>query len=546
MPPSRRYLWFIPLFLVLAFGLYRSISASPSDFAGYYYGSRALIHHDYAGAYDMTQLNDRIAADGFRDVLVSYTPFPPFTSLVFAPFLAFSMPMSKILFNGVSVLFFLFSLFRIARYLSAPLYIPLVLPVIFFLPLLNNLLFGQSYLLLFALLSEGYLAYRNEKRMLASALWAIAILFKLFPAVIFLFLLLRRRYRDAAWLAVGCTLLLLASILANGTAAWHFYVFTILPRMNHGELNDSYTYVFQSAFMLLKKLFQYDQLLNPHPFTDNPWLFTLALAIFKSIPLMASILITRRERDNFFPFAAWMAAAMLISPNGSSYSLVLLILPFLGLIHRTSSRRPSDNPRPFSARSVSPLPIAGSLLLFAACTVPVSRFVGLPALAQFPRLYLLLLFFALLCYRRHAWNTALFITLASLFFLFDIRGNLPQKDTSSYLLAKESHLLTDGFAARDGHLICYWRDDKGHHEEQTAVPAYSLTTRDVSLRDNQIWYKGIQLTASPDQKAMPAILNGEYIIYLSDKHRGFEFYALRRIKLDAGPQDAGAVPGSSQ
>jgi hypothetical protein len=527
MPPVRRYLWFIPLLLTLAFGLRRSWSAPPSDFAGYYYGGAALIHGHYSEAYDMTQLNDRVTAAGWQNVFVSYTPFPPFTSLVFAPFLIFPMDVAKIVFNCVSIALFLFTLLRLTQYLSTPPWLILVLPIIFFTPLLNNLAFGQAYLLLFTLLGEGWLASQKQQRILSSLLWAAAILFKLFPAFLFVFLLLRRRYRDAIYLGVGCGLLLLPSLLINGIAAWNFYVFTVLPRMNHGELNDSFTYIFQSAFMLLKRAFRYDQFLNPHPIIDNPWLFTLSMAIFKSLILTPAALLAYAARpivaptatpgnDDFFPFTVWIAASMLISPNGSSYSLVLLMLPTLAL----AAARPSGRA------------ILAILLLTAACAIPVNKFGAFPLPAQFPRLYLLLLFYILLNRPRpHTRSLALSAALAALFFALDIRGNLPSKDPSSYVLSKEAHLFIDDYYARDNHLIYSWRDDKGPHEQQTDYPAHLLSIDGLTLKDNQIWYKGEQITYSSDRKAKPTLLDGTDIIYLSDKDRGFEFYTLRKIGL---------------
>jgi hypothetical protein len=557
MPPARRYLWFIPLLLALAFALRRSWSAPPSDFAGYYYGSQALIHGHYPEAYDMAQLNNRIVADGYHDVFVSYTPFPPFTSLVFAPFLIFPMNVARIIFNGISIALFLFTLLRITRFLATPPYLILALPVIFFIPLLNNLAFGQAYLLLFTLLTEGYLAYRKQQRILSSLLWAAAILFKLFPAFLFLFLLLRRRYRDALYLGIGCTLLLALSAGINGIAAWNFYGAVILPRMNHGELNDSFTYIFQSAFMLLKRAFRYDQLLNPHPITDNPWLFTIGTAIFKSIILTPVVLLTiaappitvpttNRENDDFFPFTVWIAASMLISPNGSSYSLVLLILPLLGLLYRTRPCPPLIQTRPFSP------PILAILLLTVACAIPVNHFGTLPLLAQFPRLYLLLLLYFLLNHPRlYTRSLALGAVLAALFFALDIRSNLPKPDPSSYVLTKEAHLFIDDFTARNNRLIYSWRDDQGRHEQRTDYSVDLLSIDSLELRDNQIWYNGEQITRSPDRKAKPALADGTDIIYLSDKDRGFEFYTLRKITLrkirrDGSPPqpDAAATPGS--
>ncbi|HTR31369.1 MAG TPA: glycosyltransferase family 87 protein [Puia sp.] len=549
MPGFRRYLCFLPLLLTVAFGLYRSISAPPSDFAGYYYGSRALIHRNYPGAYEMVQLNDRIAADGYRDVLVSYAPFPPFTSLVFAPFLLWPMGVAKVLFNCLGIGLFAFSLGRITSFLSTPDWLIVLLPVVFFIPLLNNPGFGQSYLLLFALLAEGYLAYRRGQRILFSLLWATAILFKLFPAFLFFYLLLRRRYRDTAYLAVGCVFLLLLSAVINGVEAWTFYVATIVPRLNHGELNDSFTYVFQSGYMLLKRTFCYDRLLNPYPVADNPWLFTMGVALFKSLILTPAVCLTIaasattrnpiiRERDDFLPFGIWVAAATLISPNGSSYSLVLLIFPLLALARLS---------HPVFSSGPSRYMIAAALLLAIACAIPVTRLGALPPWAQFPRLYLLLLFYVVLCRLQCPRRSLpLFITLTALFFALDLPGNLPQKDASSYALTVEAHLFIDGFGVRNNRLVYTWRDGGGSHEEFTSFPVHSLTNDGVSLRDNQIWYAGKQLTASSDRKASPALVNGDLIIYLSDKHRGFEFFTLREIRTDAASPDVGAIPGSSR
>ena len=107
----------------------------------------------------------------------------------------------------------------------------LLIPVLFFVPLHNNLLFGQAYLLLFVLLLEGYIAYKKGRVILSSFLWAIAILFKLFPVLIVLFLLLRKKYRNIAYLAITGCLLLLLSICINGVAAWKFYLCNTITRI---------------------------------------------------------------------------------------------------------------------------------------------------------------------------------------------------------------------------------------------------------------------------------------------------------------------------
>ena len=522
---SRTILYLLPLTILLAVCVYRSVSVPFSDYAGYYFGGRALLQGHYQGAYDIRQLNVSIAAEGYKDVLVSYAPFPPFSALVFAPFLLFKMGVSKILFNCCSCALFLFTLYRVVRFFSVPPYFLLLAPVVFFIPIVNNIYFGQSYLLLTCLLLEGFMAYKKDRMLLSSALWGVAILFKLFPAVLLLWLLLRKKYRSFLYLSAACGLLFALSLLLNGVAVWKYYLWQVLPKLNSGELNDSFTYIFQSAHMLLKRVFLYDALLNPHPVFYNPYLFVLTMAVFKALLITGGVLVTgRRKKEDFLSFAVWLMVSMLISPNGSSYSLVLLVIPLMALA--------VDKARILALAAV---------ILFAACSISVQRFGAYPVWAQFPRLYLLLIFFVLLMWaglrsdvgtaRRWKAPAVLTLILSVLFYTLDISKWLPAKDNSSYLLTKEEHLFIYDYTVRDKRLVYYSWDGRGQHETVTDYRVDTVAEGGVEIRNNQIWYRGKEMTMSPDQKEKPLLLNGAYIVYLSDLHRGVGFYTLRKIRL---------------
>lgn len=530
---NKTLFYLLPLLLLLAVCVRRAGSVPFSDYAGYYSGSRELLRGHSLDAYNMLQLNLSIEAQGYKDVFVSYAPFPPFTSLVFAPFILFPMALSKILFNCCSCALFLFTLYRSSRFFSLPPYLLLLIPIVFFFPLVNNVFFGQSYLLLSCLLLEGFMAYRQEKLLLSSFLWGVAILFKLFPAVLFFFLLLRKKYKQALYLSVACGLLFLLSLWVNGVAVWKYYLSVIVPKLGNGELNDSFTYVFQSAFMLFKRVFLYDALLNPHPvFSNNPYGFVASLAVFKAVILSSAILVTVWKKGNdFFSFAVWLAASMLVSPNGSSYSLVLLVVPVLALC--VPENQSGAAQRPFAL-------MPALLVLLVACNISVQRFGAYPVFGQFPRLYLLLVFFGILLWqglRGETWKkipfAALTLSLTVLFFVLDIRKYLPGKDPdpSSYLLAKEEHIFIYDYGVSGDKLAYEYWDGSGKHSILTDYPVQSMDGQGLTLRDNQIWYQGRQLTTSPDRKEKPMLVNGEYVVYLSDKGRGVGFYTLRKIKL---------------
>lgn len=512
------YFYSIPLILLLAFFIVKALSHGYSDFAAYYFGSKLLLGQNYLTAYDTSSLNIFIQNSGFKNLFVSYTPFPPFTSLFIAPFTFLSIELSKIIFNLISCLLFCWCLYRAIRYFSLPPILLFFVPLIFFTPIRSNIYFGQSYLILFCLLMEGYIAYEKRQTILSSALWSIAILFKIFPVLILLFLLLRKEYKFMASLAGMCFLLLSASILINGFESWRFYLTELFPRLNNGELNDSFIYIFQSAFMLFKNIFIYDEVLNPTAVIPNIYLFWISLALFKTFVVSTCIILTlKKKEDPFLCFALWILASILISPNGSTYSQVLLILPLIALWKQDIR---------FSQKIVL------AIVVLLICNVPVHYFANLPLILKFPRLYLLLIFFILtLTLLKFRPDYKIISGALTLFLLLELPRTFRQTDESDYFLEDHKHLMVYDYAVR-GHCIVrsYWSVE-GAKKDTLAFVAESYSEKDLSIMANQIYYKGRKITSSKDWKKKPILINSDYIVYLSDKNRGIGFYTLRKIKL---------------
>jgi hypothetical protein len=308
--------------------------------------------------------------------------------------------------------------------------------------------------------------------------------------------------------------------------------------VGNGELNNSFTFYFQSAFMLLRRLFVYDALQNPSPFTNSPLAFGILLALFKALILAPAIRFTLRQKDrDFDSFAVWIAASMLISPNGSSYSLVLLIIPALSLISRgrgASATAGVDGRGTAMPGGVhGALPVVALLALAAACYFPVYRLDNLPPLEQFPRLYLLLIFFILLVSPlRMAWHTGLWAGMAVFFILSFVAGYHRDPDPSSYFFDREEHIFINDYVVDNGALVYSYWDESGTHRVSTGMSVTQSEALDV--RNKQIYYKGKQLTHSPDVKIKPLLIDGSYILYLSDKNRGPGFYTLRKLRLAEG------------
>jgi alpha-1,2-mannosyltransferase len=101
-------------------------------------------------------------------------------------------------------------------------------------PMLHNFQFGQFHLPAVALAVAAMLAFEARRRALGGGLLAVAILAKMFPAVLLLPLLARRRWKELAWTAgwgLAATALALAVL---GPAPFTAFFDHHLPRLADG------------------------------------------------------------------------------------------------------------------------------------------------------------------------------------------------------------------------------------------------------------------------------------------------------------------------
>jgi len=511
-------LYSIPLLLLLIFFVSKAISLGYSDFASYYFGSKLLLNCDYKTAYETASLNLYAASLNYQNLFISYTPFPPFTSVFFAPFTYIPIGNSKLLYNSISCICFLFVLYRSINFFSIKSAFILIVPILFYTPIRSNIFFGQSYLLLFCMLMEGFIAYKKGQIFLSSSLWGLAILFKIFPIVIFLFLLTKREYKNAFYLSATCLVLFLFSILIIGIQPWRFYLFEIFPRLNNGELNNSYTYIFQSAFMLLKNIFIYDEIANPNSIYPNLYLFSFLTVFFKTAILTAAVLLSKKKDiSDFMNFSIWIMASIIISPNGSTYSLILLLIPFIAVIKSDFTDKQK-------------FILAAILLLIT--NLPIHYFSNLPLLLKFPRLYLLISFFAIIITLiKIRFDYKIAFGFIFFFLILESPKLFTKTDNSSYYLPSNKYELIYNYNIENNLLtIDYW-SIRGKQKDTWKFNVKNYTLNGLCIKENQIYFNNINVTSSPDWKRKPILVNNEYILYLSDKNRGVGFFTLRKLKI---------------
>ena len=159
-------LYFFPILLVFFYFFYQSLFYNLHDFSNSYFSAR-MIREGVSPTqlFDIYEFNSYIWNLGYTDVLVDFYLNSPFTISLFYSLSFIENPyVAKAIFNLIGIVLFIWSLFvLIQRKLDGRYSVLLVLPILFFIPIRNQILFGQSYFLIFSLVIFGFLFMENKK-----------------------------------------------------------------------------------------------------------------------------------------------------------------------------------------------------------------------------------------------------------------------------------------------------------------------------------------------------------------------------------------------
>jgi hypothetical protein len=499
----------LPFLLLFGFSLFKSLHFPLHDFANSYFGAYLFSKGQFdVGIFYPYTFNLRIFKEGFPSIFASYNPNPPSTALFFIPLTLFAPFWAKFVFNIASICLFCASLCRLSHHQGIDKRYLALIPILFFTPILNNILFGQSYLLLFSLLAEGYMAHENKQYVLSSILWAMAIFLKVFPVILILFLLFKKEWKAFFYLSLICLFLLALCGLIQGIEIWKFYLLEVLPQNSQGRISAAYLVNFQSFYMLFKYLFVKETILNPSPPFDSPFMFHFSILLTKIVLLSFCCSLIYRK-PSLLSLSVLFLGALLILPYSSTYSNILLISLFISSLNQ------------FRRRHFFFI----SCLIFLLSNIKISYFSTFPLPFQFPRLFLglglfLYIYFLMEVSIPWKWILGLFLGL-----LPAIKWSVDTPSNETLLLKKDLHALIVDFYIKDSILNYVYWDENGLNNYQTSIRINPELDQKAIVVNGQIIFKNKQLTFSSDRKLKPMILKDK-IIYLSDRGRGMGFYTL--------------------
>lgn len=485
------------------------------DFGNYYYGSKIFLDGNFSlkNYKDIAHFNQQISEYGQTNYFENYIPVPPFSLLFYLPLVFFKSIYAKLIFNLFSLSVFSFSLFRLLQKLKTDTVLVYFLPIILFYSLYNNIIQGQTYLIVTALLIETYLASEKNQIIPASIYIAIAICLKIFPAFILLFFFLKRNYRVLLYTVLACVFLhFITGIIVGFDIIFH-YVTSILPRLMNNDIIGAYYHGNQSIYTLLLNLFSKDAIHNPNPLMENQYFIILGESIF--IAFVLWLLIQSSKKESFLFFSMIVFSTLIIGRYNTSYGLFILIPLIIYLLNEWPNKK------------VIPLIV---FCFAATINLPIGSFIDLPLILKFSRFFGLLTLLLMMVYLLEIKLAFKPITLLVLP-IFCIKYLTFSIQPIQYFYTQNTQGILNDWRIQNDSITLISTMGANTFEEKFKLKANATKEKTLTIFDNKIFYREKMICDSRDNKKNPFIYNDTAIVFLSDLNQAVGFYKLRMVSL---------------
>jgi hypothetical protein len=295
-----------------------------TDFSNYYVPAALVRRHvSLDRAYEWTWLQRQKDHLEAGPSLVGFVPFPPLSAAPFLPLASMPPLPAKRVWLALNVVFLGCALLLLRQTTTVCLRRSLLITLLCVVPLETNLLYGQFYLFILALISGAYCAHLRDRRFLSGVLLATAASLKLFPGAFLLVFLWKKDWRAAFGVVSGLLALLLLSLSLFGAGVHGVFVAEVLPRALQSDQNP---YVTRSLGGIAMRLFMLEPVLNPAPLAYSPFLAAWGRGLVLTAMVAAFFLtVRRREGKPALEWACFVLLLLLSSTMPASYHYCVMI-----------------------------------------------------------------------------------------------------------------------------------------------------------------------------------------------------------------------------
>ena len=519
----KTFLYFCPLLLVISYFFYQSLFFNLHDFSNSYFSAR-MIRDGFSPTqlFDIYEFNSYIWNLGYPDVLVDFYINSPFTISFFYPLSYIENPyIAKAIFNLIGIVLFIWSLNElIQKKFDRKYSILLGLPILFFVPIRNQILFGQSYFLVFSLIIFGFLFMENKREGIGASLLSFAVLLKIFPVFYGAILLFYKGWKAILFGILSLLILILFSIYISNFSLWETYIMEIIPNAILNNSTVDFRYNAQSFDVFLRTLFIEDAYYNPNALFNSERMYVLIKWMFKSVIIAFVIGLSFKNKSNLFKLLSiWIVALFLLQSRTATYAQILWIIPVICLLNQKIS---------ITKKAIF------LFVLLIVCNIPVYKLESLPIFFKFSRLWFTLLL-AFLFYSSFSvtlnlkWLVGVFIVLTPLHLkVFENNKAL----NSEYVLAEKKYFVVYDFFEKDGELMIKTLSRNGEELVNTDIPVTSFIENILEIKGNQILLDNKVVFEDYSLKKKPVLIIDTEVYYLTDHHSRRGAYTLKKVTIE--------------
>ena len=516
-------LYLLPTAFLCFYFLVNFYTSPLHDFSNSYFSAR-LVHEGIPPEtviFDIYAFNEYIWGLGYTDVLVDFYVNSPFTLAAFYPLTYIENPyVAKLVFNSISVVLFLIALFLLAKNtLKESPWVLVIIPFIFYVPIRNQILFGQSYFIVLFLVVAGYYILEKQKKQGAAILLGFAALLKFFPVFYGIPLAFQKQWKTILLCVLATLLLVFLGIFITGYPLWEIYFTDVLPHTFLSETTTDYRVNYQSLEVFSKLLFVADGYYNPIVWIANKNIHVVGMWIAKGVIVGSAIGVSFRKKNNIaVVLAIWVITLFLTQSRTATYAQILWIIPvFIA----------------FSLEMQLKYKILLLVILTVVCNFPFQQLRGMFLVIQFSRLWLVIVLSVMLYIKLGGKLYIRYIALV-LLLLLPLSYNSLQAgviEESQYALSEKKHFMVYDFFNDNGKLAYKVLGKEGDETIVTDLLISSFDTERIVIKDCHLYMGNHKITTAISLKKKPVLVNNTHVYYLTDHHSRRGVFTLKYIDI---------------
>ncbi|RPI85409.1 MAG: DUF2029 domain-containing protein [Chloroflexi bacterium] len=264
----------------------------------------------------------------------------PFTAIFFVPLALLPAGLSSLVWAIISIFIYFWMIILVLRELDIQLTLDgkvlLTGLALCWYPFFNHIFYGQLSIVIAGCVIGGWALLRRGKQLPAGLLIGLGAVLKLYPALLILYIILRRQWKAALGFVLAGVMGMIISVIILGPQDVIFYFSDAMVNriLNYTAPNNV------SIFGAFSRLFTGSRWIDP--LVNAPWLYTLltGLTVLAIIILLCRITLKHREDAHSadLAYAFTIVSMLLISPFTWQHAFPLLVLPFAVIVLSIAER----------------------------------------------------------------------------------------------------------------------------------------------------------------------------------------------------------------